>query len=426
MSNYKKIQFIPWEIHTGPIRDNYGKGQAYDYAGINFMGATDRRVDVRSQCVDIEARIAFTRNAIEKAFAAADDSEDVIKIFMAPEFLYRGSGGAYMHDLINGWDEAPDEFALEKPFDSAWPGLFGGLKKIVSDDKYKNWVFVFGTAISAMFEGKIAKNKKYTIDINEPGTIFNSSLIQVGGSENLTSTYVVRKHMISGIDFLGYEIGANIHKNGTIVSPDNNSIIPSNVIGELEGSCVFEFSNIKKASGEDLIFGLEICLDHYGYEHVIDPIYGTIETSKHGRLRNTNSLVDIQLVPSCGMRLQDESISLLENVEGKLKSYAFNCDGLSCMKAEGKYPYGSHVEIWNQSKYKLITADNKLIDIENDFIEVANDSIAVDKSVELDLDVKVSVSDFNLWSSVSMDQMSDLTHVKGAGYVTVLKILDLN
>lgn len=423
MSNYKQVQFVPWEIHTGPIRDNYGKGQAYDYAGINFMGTNDRRLDVRSQCVDIEARIAFTKDAIEKACAVADTSDDVLKVFMAPEFLYRGSGGAYMHDLINGWtDKAPSEFALNKPFAEAWPGLFGGLRKIVSDDKYKNWIFIFGTASSAMFEGALSDDK-YTIDINRPGAIFNSSLIQVGGSDNLASTYVVRKHFISGIDFLEYEIGANIHSNGTIVSPDNNSIIPNNVIGDLEGSCVFRFPNIKKVNGDYLFFGLEICLDHYGYKHIIDPIYGTIETSKHGRLRNTNSLVDIQLVASCGMRLQDDSISLLGD---KLKSYAFNCDGLSCSKSTTKHVLGSHVEIWNQSEGNLITKSNKLMDIENDFITIPKDSIAINSSVELDLDVKVRVSDFNLWSTVSMEQISDLTAVKGSGYVTVSKVFDLN
>ena len=106
MPEYSKVQFIAWEIYTGAV---YGPSGADHYAGL-APAAGDRRFHVLSQCLDIMARVEFTRRAIETAYKNAQADSKTLKIFMAPEFLYRGAAGAYFYDLLNGWEKAPASF----------------------------------------------------------------------------------------------------------------------------------------------------------------------------------------------------------------------------------------------------------------------------------------------------------------------------
>ena len=77
---------------------------------------------------------------------------------------------------------------------------------------------------------------------------------------------------------------------------------------------VFSFDEIKKPNGDNISFGLEICLDHIGVNN-----NGQYE----GIIKNSGQRVDIQLVPSCGMWLHEESLALNPGY-----SYAINCDGI--------------------------------------------------------------------------------------------------
>jgi len=106
--------------------------------------------------------LQFTAKAIDEAHKLAAKRPTTLKVFMAPEFLYRGKGGAYIHDLINGWTkQPPGEFNLTG-YDR-FPGLFGYLKRFASDSgalsptqiRFNDWLFVFGTAIKCIFSSKI-------------------------------------------------------------------------------------------------------------------------------------------------------------------------------------------------------------------------------------------------------------------------------
>src|SRR5215831_7151786 len=91
MANYTHVQFISWEVYTGPnrgplpwpgIRDGIG------YTGIGKENAPDNRLDVEGQIEDIEERLQFTYKAIEEAYKLAATKPTTLKVFMAPEFLY--------------------------------------------------------------------------------------------------------------------------------------------------------------------------------------------------------------------------------------------------------------------------------------------------------------------------------------------------
>src|SRR5829696_6438266 len=115
MPNYTDVQFISWEIYTGPNRGgpppwrNNTPGTSYTGLGIT----NDGRLDIEGQILDLRERVQYTYKAMETAHDSANRRPSTLKVFMAPEFLYRGRGGAYIHDLINGWEtKPPSEFNL--------------------------------------------------------------------------------------------------------------------------------------------------------------------------------------------------------------------------------------------------------------------------------------------------------------------------
>lgn len=325
MSNYNKVQFISWEVYTGPAQNFY--------AGL-FDPGSDKRTGILGQCVDIEARLSITDDAISQAEARSDRSDTTLKVFMAPEFLYRGAGGAYLHDLLNGWDSPPSEFRLSEPYNSRWPGLFGGLRSLAAKPEYNDWVFVFGTAISASFPTREASPDKWLLDPRDPGEIYNSALILRGGA-HAADCVVPRKHYISPIDFLTWT-GITTHHTSDRVTPlDPRARIPLESMGQTEGSALFRLPEVNDGNGTPIDFGIEICLDH---------LRSGGDCANHfGRIRTANQYVKIQLVPSGGMELWPASIRLQPAGAATPQSYAFNCDGLGALDGAS----GSHTQVWN-------------------------------------------------------------------------------
>lgn len=404
MSNYSKVQFISWEVHTGPfVIPGTAKGNpdVALYSGL-LDPAPDKRTDALGQCWDIDARLAFTADAISKAELSSDRSPGTLKVFMAPEFLYRGAGGAYLHDLIDGWaSKAPAEFNLPAPYSGPWPGLFGGLRALVRDAKYEDWIFVFGTAVSASFPSAKQGNGKFVIDTSKPGEIYNSALIQRGGLLHGGDNYVSRKHYISGIDFLNWNASVKQHVAGTVLPLDPSTVLPADVLGVPEGGAVFRIPGINDSKTKPIDFGIEICLDH---------IASGSSANAYGRLRTAGQFVRIQLVPSGGMRLKPESICLQPAGVPTPRSYAFNCDGLGNIDGSP----GSHTQLWNGTNGAIVLPANRLVDA-NGGVALADTRLsAVITQVR---QAQVLVSADMLWNSGGS--------VKGAGQVRLLATRDL-
>lgn len=414
--NYSQVQFISWEINSGPKtvydpKSFVPKNLGSYYPGI-CSSAIDNRFDVLSQCQDIDARVKFTEAAIKAAQQSSnlDKSSSTLKVFMAPEFLYRGAGGAYLHDLINGWAAAaPADFALDKSaFASKWSGLFGGLQALVADDAFKDWVFVFGTAISASFATNLVPSprtpdSKAIIDLSKPAEIYNSALVQLGGKANTSVNYASRKHYISHIDFLKNYFYSNITFLKDGVAPLDPNTIKSVVETGPEGGALFNLSNVNDNAGKPLNFGLEICLDHAA-SGGLDPKTNWY-TNRYGRIRNANKYVKLQLIPSAGMSLVDASIRLEPGTASTPNSYAFNCDGLGNLNNTS----GSHTQVWNGANGAAVPPANKLFEASGGAALTNTVVTAVANSVNAS---SGNVAATTLWSN-------------GAGSVRVIKPLSL-
>lgn len=402
MSNYKKVQFISWEVHTGPFVVAHQPPETGWYAGL-LDPSPDKRTDVLGQCWDIEARLAFTRDAIVKAEAVSDRSTSTLKVFMGPEFLFRGAGGAYLQDLITGWQSAPPEFQLPEPYRGRWPGLFASLRSLVAQAAYEDWVFVFGSALGASFPARVAGKGRYVLDPRQVGEIYNMALFQRGGASHAADTYVSRKHYISGIDFLQWNGALRQHTPNSVRPLDPAALIPADVLGEPEGSAMFRIADINDGNGKPIDFGIEICLDHL--------CSGGAGVNHFGRLRSAGQFVKIQLVPSGGMSLVPESIRLAPGGPATPRSYAFNCDGLGTLVNTP----GSHTQVWNGANgVSPVPQANRLVEANGGAALAGTTTRAVADSVAT---AHGPVSANMLWNNGN--------GVQGAGQVRLLAPLDL-
>jgi len=225
------------------------------YTGIGEENAVDNRLDFEGQIADITERLQFTYKAIEKAHELAVKHPTTLKVFMAPEFLYRGKGGAYIHDLINGWIQGPpDEFKLTG-FDGRFPGLFGYLKRFAAENRFSNWLFVFGTAISASFPARSETNKGWVVDSTKMGEIYNTALIQRGGELTTDEAYASRKRYIASIDFIKSQYRAKNFTLGDVVPADRLDLEPDE--NNREGSATFTINGINDHRGQPISLDLK-------------------------------------------------------------------------------------------------------------------------------------------------------------------------
>jgi len=216
---------------------------------------------------DIRARCEAMSEAMNVAHATlgADDA-DCLKVFMAPEFYFGGSGNGY----------SLDDYQV----------LVAELKQLARDPKWDNWLFVFGTIITGSGKG-------------EDEITHNVAFAQKGGirdDEEDPGTRIVMKEHSAAPDYNAFGLlGANYLP---AVRPPGPREEMQRREGDPTGIFVID----------GITFALEICRDH-----------------DMGRLRRSppapgDPEVQIHLIPSGG------SAILPKNVVACAGGYAFNCD----------------------------------------------------------------------------------------------------
>lgn len=126
MAEYSEVQFIAFNIRPG-----YKTGKSHK----EYLGDEDHDNDIKYRCDLIKKAIeaAFKSKNVVKAPVKKGSASNImgkklaLKVFMAPEFYFRGAYGGY-----------PIEY-VEK--------IMPKMKEKTKDDKYKHWLFIYGTAI---------------------------------------------------------------------------------------------------------------------------------------------------------------------------------------------------------------------------------------------------------------------------------------
>lgn len=326
---YKKVQFIAYCIYTAPKL--LANGQKEYIGFINSQG-------------DIAERIKLVSKAIDNAQANTNTKQSdptVLKIFMMPEFFFRGKTGAY------NMEEVQTVVSL--------------LQKLVKDKaKWEHWLFIFGSIIGQSQDIKSFKNlekaKKFfgENDILVPGNVeaYNFVLAQKGGFGDAPDAgpafaKVVIKEFKSNIDFIHIPDA----KSG-ITWERVKHLAPSNRTASEVQRQSYDGSSIFTIDG--ITFGLEVCLDH-----------------AQERLKNSINRppIDIQLVPSCGMSIQDNAIVARKG------GYIFNCDGLANHDTKKKPGFSSKVKKIGEGLNGAVYAEVKPVGT----ITINSNDIAIDK-----------------------------------------------
>jgi len=295
---YIKACCIGYHLGTG----------AYDENRVP-AGPDPRRTRQREETLEIGSRVTSMIKAIIDAFSlyqtykAAEtipDDEDrkILKIFMAPEFYFRGPYGAYQ-DI--GWNAK----------------IMSMMRTETSKLAYKDWLFVLGTALFSTDK----EEKQGNAMVKVGSLLENYALVQKGGPKTAEHhDLIVAKEFPSHVDFkhpgLGNlewydpsqseaKVGGQMQKHfvpeGARIDPNPaQGALDANTqsVSELVGGTVFTMDGIT--------FGLEVCRDHL-----------------IGRLKHSDESgkVLIQLVPSCGAYIKPESVSCVTG------GIVFNVDG---------------------------------------------------------------------------------------------------
>lgn len=271
MRSYEKIQFIGHSINTGPRMIKNGAESIMTYVGD------------KDPVADLGKRTAFVRDVLGTAVNSTPvvPDDNVLKVFVLPEFFFCGQERAHEMRHVDN--------------------LLANLQSLVSNSRWKHWVFVFGTVLgSAQAEG----------DNDTDG--YQYCLIQQGCEVNNTMKddlvrMVMKEHIFEN-DFIEAEHNED---SCTLIWERIQHMLPPEQAGpgmeeqrnHYDGRGIFELAGIT--------FGVEIGLDH-----------------AEGRLRRSPQLegcreVQIQIMPSCGTEICSDAVTAVED------GWVFNCDGLN-------------------------------------------------------------------------------------------------
>lgn len=293
--SYSKVQFIAYRIYTGP-----GRNPA-------------RYVGLSNESADVRLRVKLMTEAVNAAGAAGEvnSSPDVLKVFIAPEFYFRSTWGGYT-DLkyLNGEGAGRDANSI-----------IGGLANAVEDDKWKDWLFVFGTTVVAAapfvpddyYDPQTGQlNLKNFARLSGRTAVVNVAFVQKGAfadeDERTAKAVAVVKEFMSNIDWLRVQ--------GIVLPPEKVAHFPA--VGP--GSYALEVNTPGGRGGggynggsifmlDNITFGLEVCLDH------------RMKRLKRAWPQSGDFFVQLQLVPSGGMIIYPTSVAvptggLICNVDG--------------------------------------------------------------------------------------------------------------
>jgi hypothetical protein len=276
---------------------------------------------------DIPSRIELVASVLSIAKGhdkVQQSAADTLKVFMMPEFFFRGKKGAYTMEQVQA--------------------VIKGLQDTVKGSEWKNWFFVFGTTLGYSYSGAVDP----LVDPQQDAEVYNFVLCQQGGfgddpNAGPEAARTVMKEELSGIDFVRLPTS-----KGGMPAPDDYQAFLLERVKHLDAAGTRGTSSevsVKHYGGEGifdacgLTWGVEVCLDH--------------DKSVH-RLKSSTNLpnLNFQLVPSCGMSIVDESIVVKTG-------YVFHVDGLN---DDGQAPNtnkNAHSEL---RKVKMSTSTNVPVD----------------------------------------------------------------
>lgn len=365
---YKNMQCIGLSMCTTP-------GNLTSIEGMSDDGVYLGRPTIKE---DIQARFDFLHTVLEEYILSKSIAgSDTLKVFMIPEFFFRGCSGAYLDS----------EHAASVFFEHYFSDFLNYVRRT---EKLNDWLIVLGSVLTTTQTlnnsapqygtGDNLLNLYYrlypkgangqqaqgvpslhdflkSIDEMEAGdtqdrclktedlafqdvlrctldycdsvaetVIDNSCYVVVGGKLQTGESqfYRIQKQYKSKEDFVLNTLHSG-KATGYVQSESKYPIIPSK--GEVKKEyddpyAIFSFRGIS--------LGVEICLDHSRKRLLTYYLNCKSIGGKH---------VDVQLIPSCGMEIRPNAVM------AKKGGWVFNCDGEYAPKEESNNFLSSHTSL---------------------------------------------------------------------------------
>jgi hypothetical protein len=277
---YTATQFVSFTISTFGGFQNKGECEGKDVeeeTGTCYLGNKQNLTE------DVEHRLKLLYAVLDgiKADKKAeepkiDHRKGVLKIFMVPEFYFRGPDGAYpMEELL-------DNGIL---LDTA-----NKINDYISVPEFSDYLFVFGTVIAASWAhtNNAAPFRQWDVPTMQDDEVlyYNFAPVFRGGPEK--TKYIFTKKSISTIDFLSNVTMLPNPMNNNVKSYDD---VPEAFKEMLEDhDTVLVQDNVIDVDGVRV--GVEVCLDH---------LKGLLWSKLQ---QNNDDLVDVLLITSAGMAIE--------------------------------------------------------------------------------------------------------------------------
>eukprot|EP00933_Yihiella_yeosuensis_P070917 TRINITY_DN79078_c0_g1_i1.p1 TRINITY_DN79078_c0_g1~~TRINITY_DN79078_c0_g1_i1.p1 ORF type:complete len:548 (+),score=62.71 TRINITY_DN79078_c0_g1_i1:231-1874(+) len=251
-SKYSYVQQVGLSLYTFPSGTaKYGVKEFYD--GIDNSVQTHEGTLVNNQD-DARARVRLLQYMINVAYKSKEYSRDssVLKVFMAPEFFFRGPYGAYNMNSLHGCTNRNSRATgiCNAPIIA----ILTELSHFILHERFADWIFVMGTVVSYTPPARrIGGRREY----------FNFAPIMRGGKAGHMQHHIVAKSYVSGIDFLDCD-----GRDGKICVGNPKSMgISRYAVFTAEqqvqlNQLGFNLRHDNHFYQDGIHFGLEVCLDH--------------------------------------------------------------------------------------------------------------------------------------------------------------------
>jgi predicted amidohydrolase len=262
--SYTRIQFIAYCIYVG------GKQKAKSLQQY-YPGLPNLDLDIERRC-DLMGKAVTQARSSAGANSWLDKGAQTLKIFVAPEFFFRGPTGGYSLDQ--------------------YQKVLSKLQAFANKPEYKDWLFVFGSTVAASNVDQAQKE------------VYNIVVVQKGNSGEDGCRIIMKEHK-SVKDFLvkpASDGGLDDREVAHLPAAKASGVGRERQKHNYGGEGIFDI--------DDICYGVEICYDHLE------------QRLRKSAIARGEARVQVQIVPSAGASIATKSVITVEN------GLVFNCDGL--------------------------------------------------------------------------------------------------
>lgn len=338
-SPYAKVQTLSFQIYTGgapafTVDDDTGEEmQNEECKGLHSYGKPE--TSEQYQCYlgledateDVRSRLNIMTDAVNRAYDVSNKDDDTLKIFLAPEFYFRGKNGAFqfqskeMDEQIGGCHTVCH--------------ILSHLENLVADRRFENWLFLFGSVIASEV---LPKGDEFDYQFYNFAPLLRG-FDPAASPERVGKNFIVPKRYVSNIDFLtplrhltnrsmAMELLDGVHHSETTVRNPHaygqkqyNNDMWARYKDELAslGYSMIEYSFFFM---DGIAFSIEICLDHLAHRALRTYMADIVSGSKARVPSSENDSVEwvgipkhqaqISLVSSADMDVTEASLVLAD------------------------------------------------------------------------------------------------------------------